>query len=169
MIRCKMTDFVAIDFETANNDPSSVCSVGLVIVREGKVQHRIHKLIRPVPNFYAYHNTRVHGMTRRDTDFCVGFPLVWRELQPLFAGLPFVAHNASFDERCLKAVHEAYNMPYPNYTFHCTCQTARRIFGKELPNHRLPTVAAACGYNLANHHHALADADACAAIALRIL
>ena len=164
-----MMDFVAIDFEIANNEPSSICSVGIVVVREGRVQQRVHRLVRPVPNYYMYHNTRVHGMTRRDTDFQVGFPLVWRELQPLFAGLPFVAHNASFEQRCLKAVHEAYNMPYPNYTFHCTCSISRKVFGRDLPNHRLPTVAAACGYYLSAHHNALADAEACAAIALKIL
>ena len=28
-----MKDFAAIDFETANNERSSVCSVGIVIVR----------------------------------------------------------------------------------------------------------------------------------------
>ena len=28
-----MTDFAAIDFETANEQPCSVCSVGIVIVR----------------------------------------------------------------------------------------------------------------------------------------
>ena len=28
-----MLDFAAIDFETANNERSSVCSVGVVIVR----------------------------------------------------------------------------------------------------------------------------------------
>ena len=60
-------------------------------------------------------------------------------------------------------------MPYPHYGFHCTCRASRRIFGKTLPNHRLHTVSAACGYDLANHHHALADAEACAAIAIRIL
>jgi len=38
-----------------------------------------------------------------------------------------------------------------------------------LPNHQLHTVAAHCGFDLENHHHALADAEACAAIALRIL
>ena len=164
-----MNSFAAIDFETANNLPSSVCSVGIVIVRDGRITARLHRKIRPVPNHYDYHTTRVHGMTRRDTDFEVGFPLVWRELQPLFAGLPFVAHNAPFEERCLRAVHEAYNMPYPDYTFHCTCRTARKVFGKALPNHRLPTVSAACGYNLTAHHHALADAEACAAIAIKIL
>ena len=42
-------------------------------------------------------------------------------------------------------------------------------FGQSLPNHQLQTVAAACGYDLQKHHHALADAEACAAIALYIL
>ena len=36
-------------------------------------------------------------------------------------------------------------------------------------NHQLHTVAAACCYDLQNHHHALADAEACAAIALYLL
>lgn len=164
-----MQDFVAIDFETANNNRSSVCSVGIVVVRNGEVTERIHRLIRPVPNYYSPYCTAVHGMTRRDTDFAVGFPFVWREIQPHIAGLPFVAHNSSFDEGCLKAVHEAYGMPYPQYEFHCTCRGARRIFGASLPNHKLPTVAAACGYDLNRHHHALADAEACAAIAIKIL
>ena len=31
------------------------------------------------------------------------------------------------------------------------------------------TVAAACGYYLTRHHHALADAEACAYIAMKIL
>jgi len=43
------------------------------------------------------------------------------------------------------------------------------FFGKTLPNHKLPTVAAHCGYDLTKHHHALADAEACAVIALKIL
>ena len=32
-----MRDFAAIDFETANNERSSVCSVGIVIVRDGEI------------------------------------------------------------------------------------------------------------------------------------
>lgn len=36
-----MDNFAAIDFETANNKRSSVCSVGLVIVREGKIVNTI--------------------------------------------------------------------------------------------------------------------------------
>ena len=32
-----MRDFAAIDFETANNERTSVCSVGVVIVRDGEI------------------------------------------------------------------------------------------------------------------------------------
>jgi len=32
-----------------------------------------------------------------------------------------------------------------------------------------PVVAKVCGYDLSRHHHALADAEACAAIALKLL
>jgi len=45
---------------------------------------------------------------------------------------------------------------------------SRRLL-KYLPNHQLQTVAADCGYILTNHHHALADAEACAEIALQLL
>jgi DNA polymerase-3 subunit epsilon len=85
------------------------------------------------------------------------------------ADVPFVAHNARFDEGCLKAVFGAYGLHYPSYHFLDTLAASRRHFGRSLPNHQLHTVAAACGYSLLNHHHALADAEACAAIALKIL
>ena len=62
-----------------------------------------------------------------------------------------------------------YGMDYPGYRFYCTCRASRRKWGRALPNHQLHTVARHCGYDLTRHHHALADAEACAAIALRIL
>lgn len=42
-----MTDFAAIDFETANKERSSVCSVGIVIVRNGEITEKLYRLIRP--------------------------------------------------------------------------------------------------------------------------
>ena len=44
-----MTDFAAIDFETANEQPSSVCSVGGVIVRDGEIVDSFYSLIHPEP------------------------------------------------------------------------------------------------------------------------
>lgn len=42
-----MKDFAAIDFETANNQRSSVCSVGIVVVRNDEIVDTfIHSSIR---------------------------------------------------------------------------------------------------------------------------
>ena len=38
-----MKDFAAIDFETANNERTSVCSVGIVIVRDGSTKKRTRR------------------------------------------------------------------------------------------------------------------------------
>ena len=56
----------------------------------------------------------------------------------------------------------------PDYEFLCTCRQSRKVF-PELPDHRLDTVAGHIGFDLKNHHHALADALACAEIAKIIL
>lgn len=45
-----MKDFAAIDFETANNERSSVCSVGIVVVRDGKMVDSFYSLIKPERN-----------------------------------------------------------------------------------------------------------------------
>lgn len=162
-----MRDFVAIDFETANGSRSSVCSVGVVIVRDGEIVDKFYSLIRPYPNYYTHWTTAVHGLTRCDTDDAPPFPEVWARIGPKIEGLPLVAHNRPFDEGCLKAAFRAYGMIYPYYEFHCTLSASRRYL--RLPNHQLHTVAAECGYDLHDHHHALADAEACAAIAMCIL
>ena len=48
-----MKDFAAIDFETANGKRTSVCSVGIVIVKSGRIVNKIYRLIRPAPNYYT--------------------------------------------------------------------------------------------------------------------
>lgn len=164
-----MKDFAAIDFETANGARSSVCSVGVVIVRDGKVADKFYSLIYPRPDYFSYWNTQVHGLTLTDVEDAPAFPDVWAMLAPKIAGLPLVAHNSPFDESCLKAAFAAYKMDYPDYQFFCTCRASRRQLGRTLPNHQLQTVAAHFGYDLTLHHHALADAEACAVIALELL
>ncbi|MBQ6733155.1 MAG: 3'-5' exoribonuclease [Paludibacteraceae bacterium] len=163
-----MKDFAAIDFETANFERTSVCAVGVVVVRDGEIKDSFYSLIKPEPNYYNYVCYSVHGIKKDETDTAPIFPDVWAVIAPMIKGLPLVAHNKKFDESCLKAVFRCYQMDYPDYKFHCTYIAARRKM-LHLENHQLHTVAAACGYNLEHHHHALADAEACAWIARKIL
>lgn len=166
-----MRDFIAIDFETANFERRSVCSVGIVVVQGGEITEDYYSLIRPTPNYYNARCTAVHGLCGVDTEDARRFPEVWEEIMALLPkGLPFVAHNSSFDQSCLQSVFAHYGMDYPeDYRFLCTYRAARRYFGNRLPNHQLHPVSAECGYDLTQHHNALADAVACAYIAMKIL
>lgn len=163
-----MNDFAAIDFETANKERTSVCSVGIVVVRDGIITEMLHEYIRPVPNYYSYWATGIHGICKKDTNSAPAFPDIWKCAESIIHGLPLVAHNSTFDEGCLKAVHNYYDMVYPNYTFYCTLRAARRKL-PGLVNYQLHTVALHIGFELKNHHNALADAEACAQIAKLIL
>lgn len=77
-----MENFAAIDFETANEQRCSVCSVGVVVVRDGEITDSYYSLIRPEPEYYTYWNSRVHGLTQVDTERAPVFPLVWQEIAP---------------------------------------------------------------------------------------
>ena len=63
-----MRDFAAIDFETANECPSSVCSVGVVIVRDGEVTDSFYSLIHPEPEYYKWFCQEVHGLGPEDLE-----------------------------------------------------------------------------------------------------
>ena len=115
-----MRDFVAIDFETANGKRSSVCSVGIVVVSDGEIIDKKYSLIHPYPDYYMSFTTAIHGLTKADTYDAPTFPEVWYELSKEIGDLPLVAHNAMFDEGCLKAVFDAYGIDYPGYQFYCT-------------------------------------------------
>lgn len=171
-----MKDFVAIDFETANGQRSSVCSVGVVIVRNGEIVDNFYSLIKPYPNYYSWFCQEVHGLGHEDTDRADEFPEVWARLMKKVkeyfpymedGEVPFVAHNAPFDEGCLRAVFAAYEIKYPNFEFLCTCRKSRQVWPEG--HHNLDIIASRCGYDLKNHHHALADAEACAMIGIKIL
>ena len=78
-----MRDFAAIDFETANNERTSVCSVGVVIVRNGKIVDTFYSLLQPEPHYYTYWCSQVLVLTRQDTEEAPVFPKVWKQIEPI--------------------------------------------------------------------------------------
>ena len=162
-----LDDFAAIDFEAANGNITSACSVGIVIVRNRIIVGSYYSLIKPTPNYYDFWTTKIHGIKKQDTDNALLFPQVWNQVKGMLGGLAFVAHGKSFEERCLKALFEHYRMRGRKFKIYCTHKASEVVF-PDLENHKLQTVAAQCGYDLTKHHHALADAEACAHIALEV-
>ncbi len=151
-------NFTAIDFETANQNRASICSVGLVRVENGKIVKEIHQLINPRAPFNFY-NTVVHGITAFDVRNAPTFDDFFCEMSP-FLQDAVVAHNAAFDISCLRSEIERYAIPTPNFKYFCTLCMSRRI--NEAPRHKLDCLAEFYELGEFNHHNALADARICA-------
>lgn len=169
--RSEMENFVAIDVETANNEPSSICAIGAVKVVGGIVVEHFYELVKPEPDYYfRYFTEQIHGIDKRMTEDAPTFDVVWRRLHRMIGYLPLVAHNKAFDERCIRAAFRTYGMDYPEYPFFCTVQKARRTIPRQVcGSFSLPSLCNFLGIPLSNHHNALADAEACAKIAMAIL
>ena len=56
-------DFCALDVETANQDRSSICQIGIVRFRNGQPMAEYEALINPEMLFDPF-NTRVRGFSR---------------------------------------------------------------------------------------------------------
>ena len=157
-------DWIAIDFETANENRNSACSMGLAHVRNREIVKSETFLIRPPELYFNPFNISIHGITEQDVADKPTFVQLWNVLQYLFEGKVLVAHNASFDMSVLRYVMDTYNIPYPKLNYFCTCVIAKKVW-PNLNSHSLHTVADYLGI-VFNHHDAEEDAIACAKIAL---
>ena len=164
-------DFTAIDFETANFQGNSACSIGLVRCRSGEIVETFSSLIRP-PRLYFYPPfTEIHGLTAADVRGAPTFSQLWREaLRDFIGDDTLVAHNARFDAGVLSATLTYYGFPKPQNRWACSYRTAKGYFQREkgiqpLENYKLNTVAAHFGIQF-RHHDALEDAEAAAKIML---
>ncbi len=165
-----LRDFAAIDFEAANGETTSVCSMGVVIVHDREIVEEFYSLVKPVPNHYDFYTTKIHGLKKKDTDKAPIFPQVWNQIEKKLRGLPFVAHGFEFEKRCLNSLFEYYHMGRKRFKIYDTKHASEIVF-PDLENHKLQTVAVECGYDFSNqkkHHNALADAEACARIAMEV-
>lgn len=159
-------DFVAIDFETANSMRSSVCSVGIVQVRNGKIIKEIHSLINPLSEFH-YYNTKVHGITEYMVQSAPTFEEFWPDMKGLLENQVVIAHNASFDMGVLQESLRQFHETQPHFDYGCSYRIAKKVW-PNLYNHKLSTVANYLGISL-RHHDALEDARAAAIITIEAL
>ncbi|GGH28983.1 3'-5' exonuclease [Paenibacillus segetis] len=159
-------DFVAIDFETANANRSSACSLGLVEVQGGVITSEQVWLIDPEQPF-DYRNIQIHGITPAMVSGMPTFHELWPTLEPYLQGKQVVAHNASFDMSVLRYCLDQCDVAYPSFQYFCTYLLSKKML-PDMSSYKLNVIAAY--YDIAlNHHEALDDARACAKILLKLL
>lgn len=165
-----MTAYLAIDFETANEQRASACAVGVVRVEDGAVAAHWESLIDPETDF-APMNVMIHGIDQEAVAGAPTFPTVLERLQAFVRDAEVVvAHNASFDVQVLTASAARYRLDLEPLPFACTRVFARRWW-PGWPSYGLAPVVRRLALDEAldgwGHHDALWDAQACAEIARR--
>lgn len=159
-------DFVALDFETANEKRHSPCSLGICVVENNQVVLEKYWLIKPKELRFSPMNIWIHGIREGDVINEKEFDALWEEIRPLLEGKLVVAHNAAFDISVLRQTLNAYDIPYPTFDYCCTMVMSKHFYAY-LDNAKLNTISKHLNFDF-THHHAAADALACANILLRI-
>ncbi|WMJ88901.1 exonuclease domain-containing protein [Anaerocolumna sp. MB42-C2] len=157
-------DFIAIDFEIANNNMNSACSVGIAAVKDLKIVESEYHLIKPPTDNFRKENTEVHGITLDDVKNADSFPIIWEKIKKYFGSF-VIAHNAHFDMSVLKNSFDTYDMEIPQFYYldsitisNTICSTAIGTSLKDRTDY--------FSIDLQNHHNALEDATACANIVI---
>lgn len=155
-------NFVAIDFETANQNRASACSVGMVKVQNGKITETYYSLINPETDFDSY-NIFIHGITPEMVQGEKNYQKISNDILKFTDGFPLVAHYAPFDMGVIRDSNEKYSIQ--NFrrqyfdSYYLSLQYIKAL------NYKLNNLAELIGFPF-EHHNALGDAKACAEIIL---
>lgn len=157
-------EFVAIDFETANPNLSSICQVGLVKFREGKIVDSWEALVNPDDYFHDM-NCSVHGIDSTMVSDAPKWIDIHRDLEKWMQGAIVVSHT-SFDRLAFHRACEKEGVS----SHICTWLDSSRVSRRAWPEFSYS------GYGLKNlarhfgiaftHHNAKEDARAAGEIVL---
>lgn len=152
-------DFLAIDFETACGSRASACSVGFARFTNGTLTTAGSTLIDPglQPGEWDAFNTSIHGIGPGDVVGAPSFIEAWSQLQGHFAGLPLVAHSASFDMSVIRAELARANVTLSEPFRYCCSAKLSRAAWPDMLSVSLDVMAQQLGFEL-DHHDAKSDA-----------
>ena len=151
---------VVFDFETTGLSPDMgdrSIEIGAVLIERGQITQRFQQLMNPgtrIPVFIE----NLTGITNRMVSEARKNHDVMADFFEFIAGHNLVAHNASFDERFLRAEFKRIKKTFTG-GIACSLLASRRLF-QQAPNHQLATLASY--KNLPSggvYHRALADAE----------
>lgn len=147
-------DFVALDVETANSDPKSICQIGVAVFKDGELVESWGSLINP-QTYFDWMNIQIHGITEDDVN---GAPLIHEVKEQLdrLIGSSVVGTYTTFDQVALTR-----NFDQLDYQWLDITKVVRRTWEKvAYSGYGLANVCRLNDIQIKNHHDAVADAIA---------
>ncbi|MEX5748843.1 PolC-type DNA polymerase III [Massilia sp. X63] len=159
---------VMLDFETTGLSPEAgdrITEVAALRIVGGEIRERYVSLVNcgvRVPSFI----TQLTGITQDMVDSAPPSQKVVAELLDFIGGDVLSAHNASFDEKFLKAEGWRIGRPTGHCGLVCSLKLSRRLF-PGLPSYKLGNLSSRLGIEFrGSAHRAEADAEVAAHVLL---
>ncbi|MDB5935794.1 MAG: polymerase subunit epsilon [Massilia sp.] len=156
-----MTTVAVIDFETTGLSPAMgdrITEVAALRIVAGRVTERYVSLINcnaRIPSFI----TSLTGITQQMVDDAPPVRQVLPQLLEFIGTDTLSAHNASFDEKFLKAEAERLGMAPGHQALVCSLKLSRRLF-PGMPSYKLGVLSSQLGIRFRSAaHRAESDAE----------
>lgn len=148
---------VFVDVETTGGSAGSsrILEIGALRVEKGDIVAEMRQVLNPeepVPSWI----TDLTGITPSDTVGMPAFADLHAELEQLFQGALFIAHNASFDYSFFREEYRRLGRKFAMDKL-CTVQLSRALYPQH-HSHRIDAVIERGGYQVVNRHRAYDDA-----------
>ncbi len=159
-----MTDFIAIDLETANPNPWSICQIGVAAFQKGELSQEWMTYVDPEERFNR-DNVAVHGITEPAVRGWPKLPEVADRLAELLNGRIVVSHSP-FDRVALERAFDRHTIDRLECSWLDSVQVARRAWdGFYKRGFGLENLCRLLGYRY-QRHDALGDAKAAGVVVL---
>lgn len=157
--------FNAVDVETANADLASICQVGIVRIRGGKVKEQLSFLVNPEAPFSPV-NVGIHGIEEATVRNSQTLPQMEDQLRVLLEETVLVSHTA-FDRVAFNGAMRRYGLRPIRATWLDSAKIARRTWPERYGQRGWGLAVIAGDLGIAfRHHNAAEDARAAAEIVL---
>ena len=152
-----INDYISVDIENPNARGNSICSIGIIVVKNKKVVEQKYSLINPEDRF-DINNSNITGLNYCDVKDAPTFKEYWKNIKELLEKNIIVGHNITYDLTVIAKALERYDIKVPIFNYYCTLKLSRSFINSN--SYSLNNLCDLLNINLENHHNALEDAKA---------
>ena len=152
-----INDYISVDIENPNARGNSICSIGIIVVKNKKVVEQKYSLINPEDRF-DINNSNITGLNYSDVKDAPTFKEYWKNIKELLEKNIIVGHNITYDLTVIAKALERYDIKVPIFNYYCTLKLSRSFINSN--SYSLNSLCDLLNINLENHHNALEDAKA---------
>lgn len=155
------------DIEVLNQDPASICAIGIVELVDQKIVSTYYSLIKPRDLSYDLYRYKIHKIKSKSLIKEKGFTKIWQEIHHYFENSIVISHDIQGDMMNLRAALKQNKIIYPQLYMSCTNVLAHLVY-PDLHKYNVKDLAQMSGFEF-QAHHALEDAKACVHVLLEMM